>query len=113
MTRRTITLTATLVEAKHKHIPHCQYFQQYDPETDGKHTHPTPGTPPEVDSYRIPAEGAPARDVELTLHNVDVTDFLDAAMAVDELDHRDLLNAMDAGDVADWLRGEGYQVEED
>lgn len=44
---------------------------------------------------------------------VDVTDFLDADMVVDEIDHRDLLNAMDAGDVADWLRGEGYQVEED
>ena len=44
---------------------------------------------------------------------VDVTDFLDADMVVDEIDHRDLLNAMDAGDVADWLRGEGYQLEED
>lgn len=112
MTRRKITLTTTLVEAQHKHIAHCHYFRQYDPETAGKHTHPTPGTP-EVDSYRIPAEGAPPREVEVTLHNVDLTDFLDAHMVVDELDHRDLLNAMDAGDVADWLRGEGYQVEED
>ena len=51
--------------------------------------------------------------VSLTLHDVDVTDFLDAEMAVEEIDHRDLLNAMDEGDVADWLRGQGYQVEED
>lgn len=43
---------------------------------------------------------------------VDVTDFLDAEMVVDELDHRDLLNAMDVGDVADWLRGQGYYAEE-
>ena len=51
--------------------------------------------------------------LEVEAEGVDVTDFLDAQMVVDELDHRDLLNAMDAGDVADWLRGEGYQVEED
>lgn len=51
--------------------------------------------------------------VTVDVEDVDVTDFLDAEMAVDELDHRDLLNAMDAGDVADWLRGEGYHVEEE
>lgn len=51
--------------------------------------------------------------MQIEASGVDVTDFLDAAMVVDEIDHRDLLNAMDAGDVADWLRGEGYQVEED
>lgn len=51
--------------------------------------------------------------MKIEASGVDVTDFLDAHMVVDELDHRDLLNAMDAGDVADWLRGEGYQVEED
>lgn len=113
MTRRKLTFTATLVEAAHKHIAHCEYFRQYDPETAGKHVHQAPGSTPEFDHYRIPAEGAPAREVEVTVHDVDVTDFLDAAMVVDEIDHRDLLNAMDAGDVADWLRGEGYQVEEE
>lgn len=52
-------------------------------------------------------------ELKTVVEGVDITDFLDAEMAVDELDHRDLLNAMDAGDVADWLRGEGYHVEED
>lgn len=51
--------------------------------------------------------------MKIEVSGVDVTDFLDAEMAVEEIDHRDLLNAMDAGDVADWLRGQGYQVEED
>lgn len=60
-------------------------------------------------------ETTPTRfdEVELEAHGVDVTDFLDAEMAVDELDHRDLLNAMDEGDVADWLRGQGYHVEDE
>lgn len=113
MTRRTLKFTASLVEASHKHIAHCEYFRAYNPEVDGKHNHPPIGVPPDLDNHRIPGEGAPAREVEVTVHDVDVTDFLDAAMVVDEIDHRDLLNAMDAGDVADWLRGEGYQVEEE
>lgn len=52
-------------------------------------------------------------EVELTVEGVDVADFLDADMALDELEHRDLLNKMNAADVADWLRGEGYNVEEE
>lgn len=50
--------------------------------------------------------------MSVEVSGVDVTDFIDAEMVVDELDHRDLLNAMDAGDVADWLRGQGYYAEE-
>lgn len=112
MTRRTIKLQATLVEASHKYIPHSAYFREYDPAAAGKHIH-NGLAEPENNTYRIPGDGAPPRDVDVTLYDVDVTDFLDAEMAVEEIDHRDLLNAMDAGDVADWLRGQGYQVEED
>lgn len=52
-------------------------------------------------------------EVEVEVEAVDVTDFLDAEMAVEELNRDDLLNCMDPGDVADWLRGEGYHVEEE
>lgn len=111
MTRRIIKLSATKVEAEHKHIPHWAYFQHRHALP--AHSH-TVSAAPDTDGYKIPADGAPPGvDVSVTLHDVDVTDFLDAEMAVEELDHRDLLNAMDVGDVADWLRGEGYQVEED
>lgn len=44
--------------------------------------------------------------------NVDVTDFLDAEMAVEELDAGDLLDTIGADNVAEWLRGEGYEVSE-
>lgn len=51
--------------------------------------------------------------ITVDAEDVDVTDFLDAEMAVEELNRDDLLNCMDPGDVADWLRGEGYHVEEE
>lgn len=62
-----------------------------------------------TDYFDVTPEGT---EMIIEAKDVDVTDFLDADMAVDELDHSDLLNAMDEGDVADWLRGQGYQVEE-
>jgi len=63
-----------------------------------------------TDYFDVTPEGT---EMIIEAKNVDVTDIIDADMAIDELDHRDLLNKMDPADVADWLRGEGYQVEED
>ena len=63
-----------------------------------------------TDYFDVTPEGT---EMIIEAKNVDVTDIIDADMVLEEIDHGDLLDGMDVDFVADWLRGEGYKVEED